>query len=94
MIEKRNTAHKKNVKTVRDRNTGADIAEAGTWADPGHDDDEEGKSEEGEPEHEEGEGEGGGGRRKEQNCKNGDILAVFTSNRSSEEDNVEGEHYR
>ena len=64
MIEKRNTAHKKNVKTVRDRNTGADIAEAGTWADPGHDDDEEGKSEEGEPEHEEGEGEGEGGKNK------------------------------
>ena len=64
MIEKRNAAHKKDAKTVRDRNTAADIAEAGAWAHPGHDDDEEGKSEEGEPEHEEEDGEGGGGKNK------------------------------
>ncbi len=30
MIDKKNAAHKKNVKTVRDRNTAADIAEART----------------------------------------------------------------
>jgi len=57
VIEKRTAAHKKNAKTVSDRNTAADIAEAGAWADPGHDDDEEGKPEEGEPEHEEVDGE-------------------------------------
>jgi hypothetical protein len=49
VIDERNDAHKKDAKTVRDRNTAADIAEAGAVED---DDDEEGKSEEGESEHE------------------------------------------
>jgi hypothetical protein len=42
-------AHKNNVQTKRDRNTAADIAQAGA---DGDDDDEKGASEEGESEHE------------------------------------------
>ena len=59
-IDRRSAAHKKNVKSVRDRNTATDIAKAGA---DGDDDDEEGKSEEGESEHENEDGEGGGGQR-------------------------------
>ncbi len=44
MIDKRNTTNEKNAKTVRDRNTVADIAGAGV---SGHEDDEEVNSEEG-----------------------------------------------
>ena len=51
MNYKRNPAHKKYVKTVRNRNTTADIAEAVA---AGDDDDEDGKSEESESEHEDG----------------------------------------
>jgi hypothetical protein len=53
-------AHKKNTKTVRDRNTVADIAEAGA---DGDDDDEECESGEGESEHEDKDWEGGGDQR-------------------------------
>ena len=60
MIDKRNAAHKKNAKTVRNRNTTADIAEAGA---DGDDDNEESKSEEGGSEHEDDDGEGERGRR-------------------------------
>jgi hypothetical protein len=47
-FNKRSVADKKNDKSVRDRNTAADIAKAGADRD---DDDEEGKSEECETEH-------------------------------------------
>jgi hypothetical protein len=58
-------------RTLRNRNTAADIVEA--VAD-GDDDDEEDKSEEGESEHEDEDGEGGG--VKEDNGKNGDRCAA------------------
>jgi len=60
VIDKRNASHKKNAKTVRDRNTVADITEAGA---DGDDDNEEGKSEEGGSEHEDEDGEGERGQR-------------------------------
>jgi hypothetical protein len=60
VIDQRNAAHKKNAKTVRDRNTTADIAETGA---DGDDDNEEGKSEEGGSEHEDEDGEGERGQR-------------------------------
>ena len=46
-IDERSAAHTTNVKSVRNRNTAADIAKAGADED---EDDEEGKSEEGETE--------------------------------------------
>ena len=72
VIEKRNAANKNNAKTVRDRNTAADIAEAGADED---DDDEQGNSEEGvsenatEDEDEDEEGEGGKGTGSQFKCR-------------------------
>jgi hypothetical protein len=66
---------KNNAKTVRDRNTAADITEAAD----GDDDDDEGNSDEGSEnatKDEDGEGEGVKGQAR---SSNGDRLAVFTS---------------
>ena len=63
VIEKRNAVNKYNAKTVRDRNTAADIAEAGT---DGDDDDDQDNSEEcvseNATEDEDEDEEGGGGK--------------------------------
>jgi hypothetical protein len=86
VIDKRTPGRKKYVKTVRDRNTAADIAEAGA---AGDDDDEEGRSEESESEHEDEDGEGGGGQRT-QLQKTETHTQRLLHNRNSEEDRVEG----
>jgi cobalamin biosynthesis protein CobT len=59
VIDKSNTAHNKNAKTVRDRNTAADIAEAAADGDVRDDDDEEDNAEGESEDDTDGEGEGG-----------------------------------
>ena len=79
LIDKRNASHKKNFKTVRDRNTVADIVEVRT---DGDDDDEDGKSEEVRSENEDEDAEGGGGERTQQQKRRQDRSFYFTTERT------------
>ncbi len=94
MIDKRTPGRKKYVKTVRDRNTTADITEVGA---AGDDDDEEGRSEESESEHEDEDGEGGVGQRTQLQKRRQTRSVYFTTETvkriESKEDSFPNSHY-